>query len=93
MYFDGAAHKEGAGAGVVFITNTGEVLPYSFTLTGNCSNNVAEYQALILGLEMAVETKQLCLQVFGDSMLVINQLKREYEVKKPKLLPYFHYAR
>ncbi|XP_019246569.1 PREDICTED: uncharacterized protein LOC109226231 [Nicotiana attenuata] len=51
MYFDGAA----AGAGIVFITSQGEVLPYSFTLTQWCSNNVAEYQALILGLEMAVE--------------------------------------
>ncbi|KAL0427728.1 UNVERIFIED_CONTAM: hypothetical protein Slati_2947600 [Sesamum latifolium] len=33
MYFDGASHKEGAGAGVVFVTSEGEVLPYSFTLT------------------------------------------------------------
>ncbi|KAL0405691.1 UNVERIFIED_CONTAM: hypothetical protein Slati_3883000 [Sesamum latifolium] len=49
MYFDGASHKEGAGAGVVFVTSEGEVLPYSFTLTQNCSNNMAEYQALILG--------------------------------------------
>ncbi|KAK4406238.1 Retrovirus-related Pol polyprotein from transposon.6 [Sesamum angolense] len=46
MYFDGASHKEGAGAGAVFVTSEGEVLPYSFTLTQNCSNNVAEYQAL-----------------------------------------------
>ncbi|KAL0387694.1 UNVERIFIED_CONTAM: hypothetical protein Sradi_2651200 [Sesamum radiatum] len=43
MYFNGASHKEGAGAGVVFVTSEGEVLPYSFTLTQNCSNNVAEY--------------------------------------------------
>ncbi|KAK4383508.1 hypothetical protein Sango_2768500 [Sesamum angolense] len=54
MYFDRASHKEGAGAGVVFVTSKGEVLPYSFTLTQNCSNNVAEYQALILGLEIVV---------------------------------------
>ncbi|KAL0293162.1 UNVERIFIED_CONTAM: hypothetical protein Sradi_6953700 [Sesamum radiatum] len=67
MYFDGASHKEGAGAGVVFVTSEGEVLPYSFTLTQNCSNNVAEYQALIFGLEMAVDTKQRYLKVYGDS--------------------------
>ncbi|KAL0404038.1 UNVERIFIED_CONTAM: hypothetical protein Sradi_2044600 [Sesamum radiatum] len=65
MYFDGASHKEGAGAGVIFITSKGEVLPYSFTLTQNCSNNVAEYQALIFGLEMAVDIKQH-LKVYGD---------------------------
>ncbi|KAL0405180.1 UNVERIFIED_CONTAM: hypothetical protein Slati_3831900 [Sesamum latifolium] len=49
MYFDGASHKEGVGAGVVFVTSEGEVLPYSFILTQNCSNNMAEYQALIFG--------------------------------------------
>ncbi|XP_059277686.1 uncharacterized protein LOC132031802 [Lycium ferocissimum] len=92
MYFDGAAQRDGAGAGVVFVTLQGEVLPYSFTLTQRCSNNVAEYQALILGLEMAVDMKQLQLQVFGDSQLVINQLLGSYEVKKPELLPYHGYA-
>ncbi|KAI3456919.1 hypothetical protein Pfo_013582 [Paulownia fortunei] len=90
MYFDGASHKKGAGTGVVFITFDGEVLPYSFTLIQNCSNNVAEYQALILGLEMAVDIKQLHLKMYGDSKLVVNQL---FEVKKPELLPYFNYAR
>ncbi|XP_073121756.1 uncharacterized protein [Henckelia pumila] len=93
MYFDGASNKEGAGAGVIFVTSDGEVLPYSFTLTQNFSNNVAEYQALILGLEMAVDIKQLHLQVYGDSALVINQLLGSYEVRKPELLPYHNYAR
>ncbi|KAL0291272.1 UNVERIFIED_CONTAM: hypothetical protein Scaly_2643800 [Sesamum calycinum] len=91
MYFDGASHKEGAGAGVVFVTSEGEVLPYSFTLTQNCSNNVAEYQALILGLEIAVDAKQLPSKVYGDSQLVVNQLLGLYEVKK--LLPYHNYAK
>ncbi|KAL0288520.1 UNVERIFIED_CONTAM: hypothetical protein Sangu_2654200 [Sesamum angustifolium] len=67
MYFDGASHKEGADAGVIFVTSEGEVLPYSFTLTQNCSNNVAEYQALILGLEIVINVKQLPLKIYGDS--------------------------
>ena len=61
MYFDGAAHRGGAGAGVVFITSQEQIIPFSFTLKQCCSNNVAEYQALILGLEMAVDMKQLHL--------------------------------
>ncbi|XP_070050746.1 uncharacterized protein [Nicotiana tomentosiformis] len=93
MYFDGAAHPRGAGASVVFVTSQGEVLPYSFTLTQLCSNNVAEYQALIFGLEMVVEVKRLQLQVFGDSQLVINQLLGSYEVKKPELRLYHDYAK
>ncbi|XP_060182283.1 uncharacterized protein LOC132611944 [Lycium barbarum] len=72
MYFDGAAHREGAGAGVIFVTS--------------------QEEALILGLEMAVDMKQLQLQVFGDSELVINQLLGTYEVKRPELSPYHHYA-
>ncbi|XP_015077301.1 uncharacterized protein LOC107021202 [Solanum pennellii] len=92
MYFDGVAHRGGAGAGVVFITSQEDILPFSFTLKQCCSNNVAEYQALILGLEMAVDMKQLHLQVFGDSQLVINQLLGSYEVKKPELRPYHDYA-
>ncbi|KAL0420324.1 UNVERIFIED_CONTAM: hypothetical protein Slati_3055300 [Sesamum latifolium] len=77
----------------LFITSEGEVLPYSFTLTQNCSNNMAEYQALIFGLEMAVDTKQRHLKVYGDSQLVINQLLGLYEVKKLELLPYHNYAK
>ncbi|KAL0415950.1 UNVERIFIED_CONTAM: hypothetical protein Slati_3426900 [Sesamum latifolium] len=93
MYFNGASHKEGVGAGVVFVTSEGEVPPNSFKLTQSCSNNVAEYQALIFGLEMVVDTKKLHLKMYGDSQLVINQLLGLYEVKKPKLLPYHNYAK
>ncbi|XP_019150177.1 PREDICTED: uncharacterized protein LOC109146984 [Ipomoea nil] len=93
MYFDGAAHKEGAGAGVVFVTPEGDVLPYSFTLTERCSNNVAEYQALILGLEIAADMKQLRINIYGDSKLIINQVLGVYEVKKPELIPYNSYAK
>ncbi|KAL0420932.1 UNVERIFIED_CONTAM: hypothetical protein Slati_3116100, partial [Sesamum latifolium] len=59
----------------------------------NCSNNVAEYQALIFGLEMAVDTKQRHLKVYGDSQLVINQLLDLYEVRNSELLPYHNYAK
>ena len=41
---------------------------------------------------MAVDMKQLHLQVFGDSQLVINQLLGSYEVKNPELRPYHDYA-
>ena len=92
MYFDGATDREGAGAGIVFLTPEGDVLPYAFTLTQLCSNNEAKYQALILGLKMAVDIKQLRLEVYGDSKLIINQLLNIYEVRKPELVPYYNYA-
>ncbi|CAL2238581.1 unnamed protein product [Prunus armeniaca] len=54
MFFDGSARIDGAGAGVVFISLERYVLPYSFFLSELCSNNVAEYQALIMSLQMAI---------------------------------------
>ena len=92
MFFDGSARKDGAGAGVVFVSPERHVLPYSFSLSELCSNNVAEYQALIMGLQMAVEMKISSLEVYGDSMLVINQLLTHYEVRKDDLIPYHQMA-
>nr|XP_027122216.1 uncharacterized protein LOC113739176 [Coffea arabica] len=93
MYFYGAAHRDGAGAGVVFYTPQADILQYSFTLTHRCSNNMAEYQVLILVLETAADMKQLHVMVYGDSKLVVNQLLGIYDVKKPELIPYYKYAR
>jgi len=60
------------GSGVIFVTSEGDILPFTFFLTQLCSNNVVEYQALILGLEMVMDKKVIGLQVSGDSKLNIN---------------------
>ncbi|KAG9442520.1 hypothetical protein H6P81_018374 [Aristolochia fimbriata] len=57
MYFNGAARRNGAGAGVLFVSPRKDLLLYSFVLTQNCSNNEVEYQAILLRLGMAVEMK------------------------------------
>ncbi|XP_027151225.1 uncharacterized protein LOC113751411 [Coffea eugenioides] len=93
MYFYGAAHRDEADAGVVFYTLEVDILSYSFTLTRRYSNNMAEYKALILGLETTVNMKQLHLRVYGDSKLVVNQLLGIYDIKKAELIPYYKYAR
>ncbi|GAV81903.1 RVT_3 domain-containing protein [Cephalotus follicularis] len=67
-------------------------MPFSFTLTKSCSNNVVEYQALLLGIEMALDMGLSQLEIYGDSQLVINQLLKEYGVYKPYLDLYFRYA-
>ncbi|GAV62217.1 RVT_3 domain-containing protein [Cephalotus follicularis] len=92
LFFDGVAKKYGVGAGVVFVSPQDEVIPFSFTLTKSCSNNVAENQALLLGLEMALDIGLSQLEIYGDSQLVINQLLQEYGIYKPYLVPYFWYA-
>jgi hypothetical protein len=50
MFFDGATRCEESGAGVVFVSPQKHMLPFAFKLNEPCSNNVAEYQALIAGL-------------------------------------------
>uniref|UniRef100_A0A7N2L0M9 RNA-directed DNA polymerase n=1 Tax=Quercus lobata TaxID=97700 RepID=A0A7N2L0M9_QUELO len=93
MFFDGAARREGAGAGVVFVSPQRQILLYSFSLSELCSNNVAEYQALIIGLQMAIEMGIAQLEIFGDSKLIINQILEQYDVKKEDLIPFCKYAK
>ena len=88
MFFDGAACQEGAGAGVVFISPQRQILLYSFLLSELWSINVAEYQALIIGMQMAIEMGISQLEIFGDSKLIINQILEQYDVKKEDLIPY-----
>jgi len=53
---------------------------------------MAEYQTLILRLEMVINIKISHLKVFRDSQLVIRRLFSLYEVKKPKFISYHKYA-
>ncbi|KAM1307178.1 hypothetical protein ACFX2H_009465 [Malus domestica] len=92
MFFDGSARADGAGAGVVFMSPQRQILPYSSQLSELCSNNVAEYQALIIGLQIVINMGITALEVFGDSKLIINQLLTKYEVRKDDLVPYFRLA-
>ncbi|CAM8905394.1 unnamed protein product [Rhodiola kirilowii] len=92
MFFNGAARRDGAGAGVVFVSPENHLLPFSFTLTQLCSNNMAESQALFLGLQMARQISIDKMDIYGDSQLVINQVLDDYEVRKGDLIPYHRHA-
>jgi len=93
LYFDGAAQQDSTRVGVVLVSPEKHILTYSFALTHLCSNNVAEYQALVLGLQMALEMGIKDLDVYGDSQLVMNQLLKEYKVKRKDLVSYHTQAR
>ena len=92
MFFDRSTRYDGTSAGVVFVSPQTQILPYSFVLSERCSNNVIEYQTLIIGLQMAIEMKITSLEICGDSKLVINQRLALYEVKSDDLIPYFQYV-
>ncbi|KAI5338116.1 hypothetical protein L3X38_017387 [Prunus dulcis] len=58
---------------------------YSFQLDFQCTNNRAEYEALIIGLEMLVELGVQSVEILGDSMLVLKQIAGEYKCLNPSL--------
>jgi ribonuclease HI len=103
LYFDGASRTEvnlndaprrRAGAGLVFKTPQGGVMYHSFSLLKEeCSNNEAEYEALIFGLLLAFSMEVCSLRVYGDSQLIVRQVNGVYEVRKPELMPYCEAAR
>ena len=88
MFFDGASSKEGAGAGVVFVSPENNTFRYSLTLKFAYTNNIAEYEALLLGLKVAIHHKIKKLCVIGDSELIISQIKGTYSSKNRRLKQY-----
>ena len=78
MFFDGACSKEAVGAGVVLVSPTHEYIHLSFKLAFQVTNNIAEYEALILGLSAAKEMGIKGLRVFGDADLIIQQVNKTF---------------
>jgi ribonuclease HI len=88
MYFDGSVMKEGAGVGLVFISPLGVHMEYMVRLHFPTSNNAAEYEALINGLQIAVELGIKRLKIMGDSELVVGQVMKDKNCVDPKMAVY-----
>jgi len=67
MYFYGACSREGFGARIVSISPTQEVIHMSYKLEFDRTNNISEYEALLLGLKAAKDMGIDKLSIFGDS--------------------------
>jgi ribonuclease HI len=88
MFFDGASSSMGAGAGVIFISPYQETISLSYKLEFETTNNVAEYEALVLGMRAAKEMRIEEVSVFGDAELIIQQVRNVYQAKHPQLRSY-----
>jgi ribonuclease HI len=88
MYFDGSLMKTGAGAGLLFISPLGEHVRYVIRLHFPASNNVAEYEALVNGLHIAIELGVRRLDARGDSQLVIDQVMKNSHCRDQKMEAY-----
>jgi ribonuclease HI len=89
LYADGAARGNPgpAGAGAVLLDEDGRIVAELTRALGRATNNVAEYSALILGLEEAKRLGANAIDVRMDSLLVVEQLRGRWRTKHPGLIP------
>lgn len=88
MYFDGFKCEKGGGISVSLFIPQGVHIPYSFKLAFSCMNNNVEYEALILGLRIAKDLKVDRLIIYGDSLLIMNQILDIYHCHNKLLKSY-----
>lgn len=95
LWTDGAARGNPgpAGIGAILKSADGEVLYTGSEYLGHTTNNVAEYRAVLLGLNGALELGVRRIEVRADSELLIKQLKGEYRVRSPGLRPLYEEAK
>jgi ribonuclease HI len=93
MYFDGSLMKTGAGAGLLFISPLVKHLRYVICLHFPASNNVAEYEALVNGLHIAIELGVRRLDARGDSQLVIDQVMKNSHCRDRRMEAYYDEVR
>ena len=95
LHCDGACRGNPgpSGAGAVLVDEvTGVELARLSRELADGTNNQAEYQALILGLEEAARLEARRVSIFADSQLLVRQLKGEYRVKNPRIQALFGQA-
>ena len=93
MFFDGASPecKVVVGVGMVFFSPNNHLF-LRFSLIEPYSNNVAEYNALLISLQLAREMGVQYLEAYVDSKLVTNRIKGEHEVHHEDLIPCYQVA-
>ncbi|XP_070015482.1 uncharacterized protein [Nicotiana sylvestris] len=92
MFFDGATNFKGVGIGAVLLSEIGQHYPVSVKLRFLCTNNMAEYEACIMGLNLAIDMNIQELLVISDSDLLVHQVQGEWATKNTKILPYLYHV-
>ncbi|MFZ4462191.1 MAG: ribonuclease HI family protein [Patescibacteria group bacterium] len=85
VYADGSVQPDYSGAGTVIVDASGFIIAVENRVLPHMTNNEAEYEALILGLEMALKHGAVSVEVRMDSEVVINQMKGLFGINSPKM--------
>ena len=88
LYFDRAANSTKNRVGAVLVSPKGQQILVSVKLNFDCTNNVTKYEVCIVGLQVALEFGVYDLSIFGDSLLIISQIKGKWQARDTKLIPY-----
>ncbi|XP_068336619.1 uncharacterized protein [Pyrus communis] len=88
MHFDGSSTSTSAGVGIAIQSPDHCRWYFSLKLDFSCTNNQAEYEALIIGLHVLHDLRASRVLVLGDSELVINQLNGIFRCMSCTLAPY-----
>jgi len=91
MYFDGVVNRKGYGIGVILESPEGVHTPFAAKLCYHSTNNTAEYEACVVGMEAALRLGVEELDVFGDSNLVVCQARGRWKIKGSSLKPFHDY--
>ena len=75
LFFNVSKFNEGAGVGCVLVSPEGDKTMLICRLEFECTNNTVEYKALVQGLYKAIGLGLKYLQVFGDSEIIIRQVR------------------
>ncbi|XP_077229964.1 uncharacterized protein LOC143862972 [Tasmannia lanceolata] len=93
VYVDGSSNKGGCGAGLVLTGPDNFTADYALRFGFRASNNEAEYEALLTGMNLAVQTRAQRLKAYCDSQLVANQIQGVYEARDERMVKYLSKVR
>ncbi|XP_027173140.1 uncharacterized protein LOC113772850 [Coffea eugenioides] len=88
LHVDGSSNSEGSGAGLLLEDPQGEICSYALRFDFAASNNEAEYEAVIAGLQLARKLGAAHILVYSDSQLVVCQILGEYEAREEAMHRY-----
>ncbi|XP_030936360.1 uncharacterized protein LOC115961527 [Quercus lobata] len=88
IYTDGSSNKQAGGAGIILLLPEGDTVEYMVRLNFPTTNNEVEYEALVVGLDLAKAAGATSVVVYYDSQVVANQVNGDYECKGERMKRY-----
>ncbi|XP_074313886.1 uncharacterized protein LOC141649085 [Silene latifolia] len=93
LYVDGASNMRGTSVGLVLRSPKGEHIVYAVRCEFKATNNEAEYEALILGLQLALDLRVSHIEVYNDSRLILNHVNDLYVARDSKMVAFLKVAK